>query len=113
LLGHARPELAEITLSQHHLFVPGQDTVLVHSALYLKALGKKAKITSPWIRPFPVLEGPDNNNNYKVKFGPMTLSVHPWVARSKLKLYLFPDKSMYPSEHFPRPEPIEVKGEEV
>jgi hypothetical protein len=40
-------------------------------------------------------------------------SVHPWIARSHLKLYLFPDESMYPSKCFPRPELIEVEGEEV
>jgi hypothetical protein len=36
--------------------VPEQDTVLVHSAPYLKALGKKANISLPWIGAFPVLE---------------------------------------------------------
>jgi hypothetical protein len=40
-------------------------------------------------------------------------SVHPWVARSQFKLYIFPDESMYPRKHFSRPGPIEVKGEEA
>jgi hypothetical protein len=54
---------------------------------YLKVLEKKTKITLPWIGPFPVLKGPnDNNNNYKVEFGPMMSIIHPWVARSQLKL---------------------------
>jgi hypothetical protein len=44
--------------------VPGQDNVLVRSALYLKAFGKKPEITSLWIGPFLVLEGPDDHNNY-------------------------------------------------
>jgi hypothetical protein len=57
--------------------IPGQDTVLVRSAPYLKELEKKAKITSPWIEPFPFLEGPDNNNNYKVEFSPIISSIHP------------------------------------
>jgi hypothetical protein len=43
----------------------------------------------------------------------MILTVHPWDARSWLKLYLFPDESMYPNKHFPRPGPIEVEGEEA
>jgi hypothetical protein len=43
----------------------------------------------------------------------MMSSIHPWVTRTQLKLYLFPDESMYPSERFARPGPIEVKGEEV
>jgi hypothetical protein len=93
--------------------IPGQDTVLVHSLLYLKVLGKKAKITLPWIGPFPVHEGPNENYNCKVQFGPMILSVQPWVARSQLKLYLFPDQSMYAIQCFPRPEPIEVEGDEA
>jgi hypothetical protein len=50
------------------------------------------KITSPLIEPFPVLGGHDNNNNYNLKFGLMMFSVHPWVARFQLKLYLFPDE---------------------
>jgi hypothetical protein len=93
--------------------VPGQDAVLVHSVPYLKALGKKAKITLPWMGPFSVLEGPDDNNNYKVEFGPMMSSIHPCVARSQLKPVHFPKKSMYPSKRFPIPGPIEVEGEEV
>jgi hypothetical protein len=40
-------------------------------------------------------------------------SIHPWVARSQLKLYLFPDKFIYSNECFTRPGPIEVEGEEV
>jgi hypothetical protein len=43
----------------------------------------------------------------------MMSSVYLWVARSQLKLYLFPDKSMYLSKYFTRPRPIVVKGEEV
>jgi hypothetical protein len=43
----------------------------------------------------------------------MMSSIHPWVARSQLKLYLFPEESTYPSKHFTRPEPIEVTREEV
>jgi hypothetical protein len=54
---------------------------LVCSGPYLKALEKKAKVTSPWIGPFPVLEGPDDNNNYKVEFGPMMSSIQPLVTR--------------------------------
>jgi hypothetical protein len=114
-------ELARVCqtrVSQDHLkpappLVHGQDTVLVHSALYLKALGKQAKITLPCIGLFPVLEGPhnNNNNNYKVEFGSLMSSVHPWVARSQLKPYLFPDEFMYPSECFPRSGHIEVKEE--
>jgi hypothetical protein len=92
--------------------VPGQDAVLLCSASYLKAFGKKAKITSPWIGPFPVLEGHDDNNNHELEFCPMMSSVYPWVARSQLQLYLFPDESMYPSKCFPRPESIEVEGGE-
>jgi hypothetical protein len=57
--------------------VPGQDRVLVRSTPYLKALGKKFKIISPWIGPLPVLEGPDNNNDYNVEFGPLMSSDHP------------------------------------
>jgi hypothetical protein len=57
--------------------VAGQDTVLVRSTPYFKVLGKNAKITSPWIEPFPVPEGPDDNNNYEVQFNPMMSSVHP------------------------------------
>jgi hypothetical protein len=49
----------------------------------------------PWIGPFPVLEGPGDNNNYKDKFGTMFSSIHPLVTRSQLKLYLFPSESMY------------------
>jgi hypothetical protein len=59
-----------------------------------------AKITSPQIEPFPVLEGPDDNHNYKVEFGPTMSSIHPWVPRSQLKLYLFPNNFMYSSECF-------------
>jgi hypothetical protein len=65
------------------------------------------------MRPILVLEGPDDNYNYKVKFSPMMSSIHPWVARFQLKLYLFPDESMYLSKRFARPGPIKVKGEEV
>jgi hypothetical protein len=67
----------------------------------------------PWIGPFSVLEGPDDNNNYKVKFGPMMSSAYSCIAMSQIKLYLFPDKSMYPSKCFPRREPIKVEGEEA
>jgi hypothetical protein len=94
--------------------VSGQDTVIVRTAPYLKTLGKKAKITLPWIEPILVLEGPNNNNdNYKIVFSPMMTSVHPWVARFQFKLYLFPNGSMYLSEHFTRSGPIVVKGEKV
>jgi hypothetical protein len=48
-----------------------------------------------------------------VEFGPVISSIHPWVARSQLKFHLFSDKSMYPSECFARPRPIEVEGEEM
>jgi hypothetical protein len=72
-----------------------------------------AKITSPWIGTFPVLEGLDDNNNYKVEFSPMMCSVHGSVATSQLKVCLFPDKSMYSSECFARPGPIAVKGGKV
>jgi hypothetical protein len=67
----------------------------------------------PWIGPIPVFEGPDDNNNYKVEFSPMMFSFHSWVARSELKLYLFPQKSMYSSKYFTRSGPIEVEAEEV
>jgi hypothetical protein len=40
-------------------------------------------------------------------------SLHSWVVRSQPQLHLFPDKSMYPSEYFPRSRPIEIEGEEV
>jgi hypothetical protein len=43
--------------------IPGKDTVLVRTVPYLKVLKKKTKIISPWIETFPVLEGPDDNNN--------------------------------------------------
>jgi hypothetical protein len=39
-------------------------------------------------------------------------SIHPWVARFYLKLYLFPHKSMYSSKCFARPRPIELEGKE-
>jgi hypothetical protein len=47
--------VCQIRVSQIHLkpalpLVLGQDKVLICSALYLKALGKTAKITLPWIR---------------------------------------------------------------
>jgi hypothetical protein len=57
--------------------VPKQDIVLVYSALDLKALKKKAQITSPLIGPFSVLERPDNNNTYKMEFCLMMSSIHP------------------------------------
>jgi hypothetical protein len=85
---------------------PEQDTFPVRSTPYLKALEKNVKITSLWIGPCPVLEGPDDKNNYKVEFGSMMSSVYPWVARSQLKPYLFSDKYMYLSEHFTRPGPL-------
>jgi hypothetical protein len=78
-----------------------------------KPLKKKPKITLPWIGPFSVLEEPDDNKNYKVELSPMMSSVYPWVARSQLKLYFFPDKFMYLSKCFARPGPIDVEGEEV
>jgi hypothetical protein len=43
----------------------------------------------------------------------MMSSVHHWDARSQLKLYLFLDKSRYPSKCFTRLGPIEVEREEV
>jgi hypothetical protein len=43
----------------------------------------------------------------------MMASVHSWVARSYLNLYLFPDTSLYSSRYFTRLGPIEVKGGEV
>jgi hypothetical protein len=45
--------------------------------------------------------------------GPMMSIIHFWVAKSQLKLYVFHDESMYPSKHFSRRGPMEVKGEEV
>jgi hypothetical protein len=48
-----------------------------------------------------------------VEFSPIMSSIQPWVARSQLKLYLFPNKSMYPSECFARSGPIEVEGKKV
>jgi hypothetical protein len=91
--------------------VPGQGTILVCSVPYFKALGKKAKIILSWIEPFIVLEGPDNNNNFKIKFGPMITSIYPWIVRSQVKPYLFPNKSMYSSKCFARLRLIEVKVE--
>jgi hypothetical protein len=60
--------------------VPGQDTALVCLVLYLKAIGKKAKIILPWIGPFPVLEGSEDNNNSKVSFASLMLGFHPSVT---------------------------------
>jgi hypothetical protein len=67
----------------------------------------------PEIGPFLVLEGSDDNNTYRVEFGAMIFSIHPWVANSQLKLHLFPVESMYLSKCITRPRPIEVEGEEV
>jgi hypothetical protein len=53
------------------------------------------------------------NEIYKVEFGTIMFNVRIWIIRSQLKLYLFPDQSIYSSECFPRLGPIKVKGEEV
>jgi hypothetical protein len=51
--------------------------VLVCCIPYLKALGERSKIISPCIEPFSVLEGPEDNNYYKIEFSPMMSSIHP------------------------------------
>jgi hypothetical protein len=43
----------------------------------------------------------------------MMSSVYPSVVRSQLKLYLFPDESLYSIKCFIRLGPIEVEGAEV
>jgi hypothetical protein len=48
-----------------------------------------------------------------VKLNLIIFIVHPWVARSHLKLYFFSNEFIYLSKCFTRPGPIEVKGEEV
>jgi hypothetical protein len=48
-----------------------------------------------------------------VEFAPIMSSIYPWVAGSQLKLYLFPNESIYPREFFARPGPFEFEGNEV
>jgi hypothetical protein len=47
------------------------------------------------------------------EFGSKMSAVHPWVAKSQLKLYLIPNMCMYLSKCFSRPGHIEVEGEQV
>jgi hypothetical protein len=43
----------------------------------------------------------------------MISSIHPWVARSQLKLCLLPYEFIYPSKYFVRSGPIEIEREMV
>jgi hypothetical protein len=91
--------------------IPGQDEALVLSAPYLGSVEGRKKITSPWLGPFDILEGPDENDNYKLGFDYGMQHVHPWVSRQHLKRYTPPDDNMFPSQRYSRPEPIQIEGE--
>ena len=91
--------------------VPGTDEVTIRSKPYLKSVGK-VKQVGPWLGPFDILEGPDENGNYKLDFDGAMSDVHPWIARDQLRLYHAPSDNMFPSERYTRPGPIQIDGEE-
>ena len=77
---------------------PGITQVILKSLPYARQLKQSHKLIGPWLGPFDVSAGPDNNDNFRLELPPVMSRIHPWIHRSNLRVYLKSDNNMYSSQ---------------
>lgn len=73
--------------------------------------GRAAKLFARWDGPYKVLEANTDTSTYRLDL-PAGDHAHPVFHASKLKPYRSNDKEDFPQRAEPRPEPIDVEGEQ-
>ncbi|GAA5981406.1 hypothetical protein JCM10908_004099 [Rhodotorula pacifica] len=73
--------------------------------------GRAAKLFARWDGPYKVVEARPATSTYRLLLPPDDRA-HPVFHRSKLKAYRPNNSDDFPARHPPRPEPIDVEGEE-